>query len=123
MPTGWTVDAIVCTGDTDGGSAVDLGNNKVTIDLAAGEDITRTFTNTQPLTLSKSFDGPTAAGGTLKLTFTITNLDPTSAVADLSFSDNLDDVISGLEATSLPGAPCGLVANSSQTAEMTEEVA
>ncbi len=61
----------------------------------------------QTLTFTKSFDGPTVAGGTPRLTFTIVNLS-TSTVSDLEFTDNLDAVISGLEATSLPKSSiCG----------------
>ena len=61
----------------------------------------------QTLTFTKSFDGPTVAGGTPRLTFTIVNLS-TSTVSDLEFTDNLDAVISGLEAASLPKSSiCG----------------
>ena len=59
------------------------------------------------LDFSKSFDGPTTAGGTPMLTFTVTNLDTSSSVSDLAFSDDLDNVIMGLVATSLPATPCG----------------
>ncbi len=60
----------------------------------------------QLLTFSKSFDGPTTATGTATLTFTITNpgTDTASAIA---FSDDLNAVIPGLIATSLPAVPCG----------------
>ena len=50
---------------------------------------------------SKSFSGPVQAGGTVQLTFTITNAG-TDAVANLSFTDDLDAVISGMLATNLP---------------------
>ena len=60
----------------------------------------------QLLLFSKSFDGPSTATGEAILTFTITNPGSNSA-SDLSFSDDLDDVIPGLIATSLPPAPCG----------------
>jgi uncharacterized repeat protein (TIGR01451 family) len=53
------------------------------------------------LEFSKSFDGPTTATGTPVLTFTITN-QTSNAVTDLSFSDDLDAVITGLIATNLP---------------------
>lgn len=53
------------------------------------------------LQFSKSFDGPSAATGTPVLTFTITNPGDTTAI-DLSFSDDLDGVLSGLVATNLP---------------------
>jgi len=57
---------------------------------------------------SKSFDGPSVAGGTPTLTYTIQNVSGTATVERLSFSDNLDDVISGLVATNLPLADvCG----------------
>ena len=56
---------------------------------------------TNLLLFSKSFDGPTTATGTPLLTFTITNPGPT-AVTDLFFSDDLDALLSGLEATNLP---------------------
>ena len=60
----------------------------------------------QLLLFTKSFDGPTPPTGTVTRTFTITN--PGSATAtDLSFSDDLDDVISGLIVNSLPALPCG----------------
>ncbi|MCP3867430.1 MAG: hypothetical protein GY703_04895, partial [Gammaproteobacteria bacterium] len=61
----------------------------------------------QLLEFSKSFDGPTAATNTAILTFTITNpgLD---AATGITFLDNLDDVITGLQVTgSLPTDPCG----------------
>jgi hypothetical protein len=57
---------------------------------------------------SKAFDGPTVAGGTPVLTFTITNAGAVT-VTDLSFSDDLDAVVSGLVATGLPVSDvCGL---------------
>ena len=59
------------------------------------------------LTFTKAFDGPTTATGTPVLTFTITNLDAINPVNGISFSDDLDTVISGLEATGLPMAACG----------------
>ena len=55
----------------------------------------------QSLDFTKSFDGPTVAGGTVVLTFTIDNL-VDGAVADLAFTDDLDAVLSGLVATGLP---------------------
>jgi hypothetical protein len=60
------------------------------------------------LTLSKMFDGPVAAGDTTTLTFTIENLDVTSGVADISFADDLEAVVSGMVAIGLPVADvCG----------------
>ncbi len=60
----------------------------------------------QLLTFSKSFDGPTTATGSATLTFTITNPGPNTATG-IGFTDDLDAVIPGLIATSLPAVPCG----------------
>ena len=60
------------------------------------------------LTFTKTFDGPTGATGTPKLTFTIQNLNPAAAATDLSFSDDLDGMVPGLVATNLPATDlCG----------------
>ena len=54
------------------------------------------------LAFSKAFDGPTAAGGTAVLTFTLENLSATTAAFDLGFTDDLDAVVPGLVATDTP---------------------
>ncbi len=60
------------------------------------------------LEFTKAFDGPTTATGTAELTFTILNLDATAAKTQLAFSDDLDDVITGLTAVGpFPADPCG----------------
>ncbi|WP_376695242.1 DUF7933 domain-containing protein [Wenzhouxiangella sp. EGI_FJ10305] len=56
--------------------------------------------------LSKSFAGPVGAGGTVVLSFQVEN-QSTSAVGDLSFTDDLGATLSGLQAVSLPASPCG----------------
>ena len=61
----------------------------------------------ETVVFTKAFDGLTTAAGTPMLTFTISNLDTFSSVTLVSFSDDLDAVIMGLEATSLPTNPCG----------------
>ncbi len=62
----------------------------------------------QTVTFDKSFAGPVPPGGTGVLTFTIENLDSVSPLIDLGFTDDLDAVVSGLEAVApLPAAPCG----------------
>lgn len=79
-----------------------IGNFAVSGD-AASDDLTVI----QLLDFSKSFDGPTTIGGTAVLTFTITNPGVDTAFG-LSFSDDLDAVITGLVATNLPLADvCG----------------
>ena len=60
----------------------------------------------QTLDFSKSFDGPTTATGSAILTFTITN-PGTDTASGLQFTDDLNAVIPGLIATSLPAVPCG----------------
>lgn len=56
----------------------------------------------QSLTLTKAFSGPSAAGGTVDLMFTITNLSDSSAASELAFTDNLNSTLSGLVATGTP---------------------
>lgn len=62
------------------------------------------------LTLTKEFVGdPVLPGSPVILRFTLTNDNPTSAATDISFTDNLDDVITGLTATVLPADGfCGM---------------
>ncbi|MCP4592551.1 MAG: hypothetical protein GY842_17600, partial [bacterium] len=59
--------------------------------------------------LIKSFtDDPVAPGDTVTLEFTVTNIDRSEAVTDITFSDDLEDTLSGLVAVGLPLAdPCG----------------
>ena len=71
-----------------------------------GPPATDTLDVFQTLDFSKAFDGPSVAGGTAILTFTITNPGTDSATG-IGFSDNLNDVISGMMATNLPDFPCG----------------
>jgi uncharacterized repeat protein (TIGR01451 family) len=51
---------------------------------------------------TKSFDGPSTAGGAAILSFTISNLSATTPLTGLAFTDDLDAVVSGLVATGLP---------------------
>ncbi len=60
----------------------------------------------QLLGFSKSFDALSTATGSAKITFTITNPGMNTAVG-LQFTDDLNAVIPGLIATSLPAVPCG----------------
>ncbi|MGB5048564.1 MAG: hypothetical protein WBO46_06485, partial [Caldilineaceae bacterium] len=57
----------------------------------------------QRLALSKTFtDDPVVPGGTANLEFTIINLDRAESLTNLTFTDDLDTVLSGLVATGLP---------------------
>lgn len=53
------------------------------------------------VSLTKAFDGPTTAGGTPTLTFTVTNLGALD-VTGVAFLDDLNAVLPGLVATNLP---------------------
>ena len=56
-----------------------------------------------PLTFSKSFiDDPALSGGTVTLSYTITNDNPVSAADNISFSDDFGSILTGLAATGLP---------------------
>jgi len=63
----------------------------------ATDDLTITV-----LTFSKSFDGPTVAGGAPTLSFTIENGSSIETVTNLSFTDDLDAALSNLTAVGLP---------------------
>ena len=73
------------------------------------------------LTVTKSFvDDPVVAGTQTTLDFTITNEDPDLGATSIQFSDDLDDVLSGLTAIGLPlsdvcGAGSSLVGSAGDT--------
>jgi hypothetical protein len=57
---------------------------------------------------TKSFDGPSFAGGAPVLSFTIQNLSATDALNQLAFLDDLDALLPGLAAVGLPASDvCG----------------
>ena len=70
------------------------------------------------LTFSKMFSvpvppgGTAQAGGTVTLTFTITNLDASVGVSGLEFFDDLTATLAGLTVTGLPSDPCGATGSS-----------
>jgi hypothetical protein len=69
-----------------------------TMERAASDDL-----SVAGLLLSKEFiDDPALPGGTVTLRFTIDNVDPVSDATNISFTDKLSDVLSGLVATGLP---------------------
>lgn len=71
-----------------------------------GDPATDTLT-IQNAAFTKAFDGPTAAGGTVVVTFTLEDL-VGGGLGELGFTDDLDAVLPGLVATGLPLAdPCG----------------
>jgi hypothetical protein len=65
--------------------------------------------NSDLLMLTKSFtDDPVAPGANVTLEFTINNLDPVNPIIDITFTDDLDSVLSGMTATGLPASDiCG----------------
>lgn len=71
-----------------------------------GDPATDTLT-IQNAGFTKAFDGPTTAGGTVVVTFTLEDL-VGGGLGELGFTDNLGAVLPGLVATGLPLAdPCG----------------
>ncbi|MEM7349853.1 MAG: IPTL-CTERM sorting domain-containing protein [Acidobacteriota bacterium] len=72
----------------------------------SGDPATDPLEVIQTLDFSKSFDGPTTATGMATLTFTITNPGAETA-SGIGFTDDLNAVIPGLIAISLPAVPCG----------------
>lgn len=79
-----------------------------------------TVTNDRIL-LTKSFtDDPVSPGGIVNLQFSITNLDRNDSATNISFSDNLGAVISGMAAVApLPGNPCGAGSSLSGSSNVT----
>ncbi len=61
LPSGWTLEDIACTGDTDGKSKISKNEGKVEIDLDKGENIVCTFTNKKKgsIKIIKDADGDT----------------------------------------------------------------
>jgi hypothetical protein len=60
-PGGFALSGLTCT-DPDGGSSVDLGARKATIDLDVGETVTCTFTNKPPRPVGGIAELPALAG-------------------------------------------------------------
>ncbi len=61
------------------------------------------------LDIDKFFLDSASTSGTVTLEFTITNLDPANGATNIAFTDDLDAVLPGLEATGLPiSDACGL---------------
>ncbi len=72
------------------------------------------------LDFSKEFtDDPVLPGSNVTLEFTIDNLDNTNAVSGITFTDDLDAVISGMVATGLPTAACGGTLSGNSTISLT----
>lgn len=73
------------------------------------------------LQLAKSFlDDPVGPGDSVTLEFTLDNLDAGSTVSDISFIDDLDAVLAGLQATGLPANDvCGAGSQLSGTSVLT----
>ncbi|MDF1773372.1 MAG: Ig-like domain-containing protein [Pseudophaeobacter sp. bin_em_oilr2.035] len=60
------------------------------------------------ISMAKAFStSPVAAGDTVDVSYTLTNLSSSSALTGLNFTDDLDAALSGLVATGLPTSTCG----------------
>jgi uncharacterized repeat protein (TIGR01451 family) len=75
----------------------------------------------EPLSIAKDFiDDPVGPGGTVTLELTLSNAHPTEAASDLTFTDDLDAVLSGLVAVGLPQMDvCGAGSTLSGTSVLT----
>ena len=112
VPTGVSLGTIAT--NTTSKATATVGGLAVTGD-PAGDHLAIDFVD-----FSKSFDSPVGAGGTAVLTFVIDNLDAGNGVSGLSFTDDLDAVVSGLVATGLPMTDvCGAGSQISGTSFLT----
>lgn len=75
---------------------------------------------TRPFLRKLFTDDPVPPGGDVTLEFTITNFDRLNSATDITFTDDLDAALSGLEAVGLPLAdPCGSGSQLSGTSLLT----
>lgn len=92
---------------TVGGLPVTGGSASDDLDIAA-------------VLFSKAFAGPSFAGGSPALTFTVQNLSATTSLSQLAFLDDLGAVLTGLTATGLPASDvCGAGSMISGTSVLT----
>ena len=94
----------------------DFDGNPVTVPHAID-----TLTVVDPLSIAKDFtDDPAAPGGTVTLQFTLTNVHPTEAATGLTFTDDLDAALTGLQAVTLPADGfCGAGSHLAGTSTLT----
>ncbi|MCB0033591.1 MAG: hypothetical protein KDE51_06225, partial [Anaerolineales bacterium] len=94
-----------------------VGGNNVSISPATDQ----LTISDQLLFLTKTFvDDPVPAGGTVNLSFTLSNLDPSETVTNITFTDDLDAALSGLTAVGLPANDvCGAGSQLSGTSLLT----
>jgi uncharacterized repeat protein (TIGR01451 family) len=93
IPPTASLGAVVNT--TSEATAVASGVAVTAPEAAAGFDVVF-------LDFSKAFDGSALPGGTVTLTFTVTNPDPVNGASGVAFTDDLGAVLAGLEAVGLP---------------------
>ncbi|MCB1051457.1 MAG: DUF11 domain-containing protein [Acidobacteria bacterium] len=78
--------------------SLDLNGSPVTIGGAAD-----TLVIAPIVQFSKSFlDDPVRPGDTVTLQYSVVNLDPNNALTNIAFTDDFDDLLTGLVATGLP---------------------
>ncbi len=74
----------------------------------------------QAIQFDKTITGPVQTGNIASITYTITTSDPSNAVSDLAFTDDLEAWISGLTTVNLPlDDACGLGARASGSSVVT----
>ncbi|WP_164710200.1 cell wall-binding repeat-containing protein [Euzebya pacifica] len=119
----FTVDVVVPASLASGGTFVNTTSVVTGTDsglAVTGDPATDTLVVAGQVGFVKAFDGPTVAGGTVELTFDLSNDSPTDTVAQLQFADDLDAMLSGLSVTgSLPTTPCGPGSSLSTTPVLT----
>lgn len=85
------------SGDINGGGAFSAPAATDNLVVQFAPQLTKTF-----------LDDPVSGGGTVTLEFSIANSDPANSMTDISFTDDMDAVLGGLTAVSLPAAGfCG----------------
>ncbi|MBT8057579.1 MAG: DUF11 domain-containing protein [Gammaproteobacteria bacterium] len=102
----FALDSILCEGDDDGGSVVDLGQRQVAIDFDAAEGILCTFTNFTgaDIALTKTLDTaePYTVGQSIQYTLVVSNGGPSAATAVL-----VSDTPTNLTIDSVSSVPLG----------------
>lgn len=79
---GWSLDDLTCSGTGSAGVTKDKANRNISVALKAGDDITCTFVNTQPNTLTIVKDATPDNARDFGFTATGTGVDPTFTLDD-----------------------------------------
>ncbi len=109
--------AIGVLGNTSGELISQVGTS---FNVSSGKAAATLTVSIEQISLTKEFtDDPVAPGGSANLRFTVRNLDRRNGATNISFTDDLDAALSGLEASALPSNPCGSGSSLSGTGFLT----